>query len=142
MFVIPFIFFQIPAGFLADKIGKIKILVLGLLLAGSFLILFGLTRDIYVMITAAFISTFGLALAIPATDGLLTDVSSGKRRGGIAGVWDVAEDLGYVIGPLVGGVIAEFYSDITIPFIFLGVSILLLIIPVMYVTTKKRLFIV
>ena len=142
MFVIPFILFQIPAGFLADKIGKIKILLLGLLLAGSFLILFGLTKDIYVMIITAFISTLGLALAIPATDGLLTDVSSGKMRGGIVGVWDVAEDLGYIIGPIVGGIIAEFYKDITIPFIFLGASILLLVIPVLHINNKNKLSLV
>jgi len=136
MFVIPFIFFQLPAGFVADKFGKIKILVIGLLLAGSFLILFGLTKDIHVMISAAFIATFGLALAIPATDGLLTDVSSGKKRGSIVGVWDIAEDLGYVIGPIVGGIVAEFYKDITIPFVFLGILLLLLVLPVVFIKTK------
>lgn len=137
MFVVPFILFQIPAGFVADKIGKIKVLLFGLLLAGVFLIFFGLTRDVNIMILTAFISTLGLALAIPATDGLLTDVSSGKERGGITGVWDTAEDLGYIIGPLAGGIIAEFYKDITLPFIFLGASLLLLIVPVLYIKNKS-----
>lgn len=138
MFVIPFVFFQIPAGFIADKIGKIKVLITGLLLAGSFLILFGLTRDISGMMITAFISTFGLALAIPSIDGLLTDISSGKERGGIVGVWDVSEDLGYIIGPIVGGIIAEFYKDITIPFVFLGISILLLVPLVVWIKIKEK----
>jgi len=137
MFVLPFVLFQIPAGFLADRVGKVKVLMFGLFLAGSFLIIFGLTRDVYIMITAAFVSTLGLALAVPATDGLLTDVSSGKDRGSVVGVWDVAEDLGYIIGPIMGGIIAELYQDITIPFIFLGAFLLLLIVPVLFIRNKK-----
>jgi len=57
-------------------------------------------------------------------------------KGGIVGVWDTAEDLGYVIGPLVGGVVAEVYKDITLPFIFFGVLLLLLILTVAYMRTK------
>ncbi len=136
MFVIPFVLFQIPAGILADRVGKTKVLIAGLLLAGSFFILFGLTRDVYLMMFSAFAATTGLALAIPAADGLLTDASTGKDKGCVVGVWDTAEDLGYLIGPILGGLIAEAYSDITLPFIFLGAMLLILIIPAYYLPRK------
>ncbi len=38
--------------------------------------------------------------------------------------------------PIVGGIVAEFYKDITIPFIFLGVLLLLLVLPVILIKTK------
>ena len=48
------------------------------------------------------------------------------------GVWEVAEDLGYIIGPIAGGLIAEMYKDIAVPFVFLGALILILVVPVFY----------
>jgi len=139
MFILPFIIFQAPAGYLADRFGKIKLLVFGLLIAGTFLILFGLTRNPNIMLIAAFTSAMGMALIIPAYEGFLTDVSCGKDRGCVVGVWDTAEDFGYIIGPIVGGVIAQFYKDITVPFVLMGAILILLIVPVLLLkksTTK------
>lgn len=65
----------------------------------------------------------------------MTDISLKKEKGGVVGVWDVAEDLGYIMGPLVGGVVAEYYG-IDVPFVFLGILILLMI-PLVYVVSRK-----
>jgi len=85
------------------------------------------------MIVTAFISASGLALIVPAYEGLLTDVSCGKDRGCVVGVWDTAEDIGYIIGPILGGAVAVFYKDVTMPFVFMGAILLLLIVPVLLV---------
>ncbi|VVB53681.1 Multidrug resistance protein MdtG [uncultured archaeon] len=126
MFVLPYILFNVPLGHFADKHGKKKLIVLGLFLSGVFLILFGYSGSELTMIATAFIATTGLACIRPSLGGLLTDLAQNKQKGGVVGIWDAAEDLGYIIGPLTGGIIAEFYKDISIPFVFLGIIMLAL----------------
>lgn len=126
-FVIPFILFQIIAGKIADKYGKKKILVLGLLTASVFLIGFGMTHNPILLILFAFLSATGFAFAGPPMDGILTDISTHYRKGGIVGVWGVAEDLGYIFGPLVAGLIASLFTMQT-TFLFIG-SVLLVSVP-------------
>ncbi|MBN2251382.1 MAG: MFS transporter [Candidatus Altiarchaeota archaeon] len=139
MFVLPFIIFEAPAGYLADRHGKQKMLTAGLILSGVFFIIFGLSgKTPILLLSSAFIATTGLAFARPSMEGLLTDLAEEKQKGGIVGVWDVSEDMGYIIGPILGGLIAEFYRDITIPFIFLGCLILLLIPPVIFFLPKNE----
>jgi MFS family permease len=138
MFVLPFIFFEVPAGILADRFGKIRIFILGLVVAGIFLIVFGSARTPLLLAASAFMATSGLALARPALSGFLTDISASKERGGIVGVWNVAEDFAYVTSPIAGGVIAELYGIGTT---FMLVGILLLVsIPLMYLAVKKSGF--
>lgn len=135
MFVLPFILFEIPAGVIADRCGKWTTLLAGLLVAGLFFIVFGSTLNPVILMASAFLATTGLAFAHPSMEGLLTDISLKKEKGGVVGVWDVAEDLGYIMGPLVGGVVAEYYG-IEVPFVFLGILILLMI-PLVYVVSRK-----
>jgi DHA1 family quinolone resistance protein-like MFS transporter len=136
MFVIPYILFDAPAGYLADKIGKTKTMFLGLLIAGIFLVTFSYLRDPMLLIASAFLATTGLALVRPSVDGLLTDLAEKKHKGGIVGVWDVSEDAGYVIGPILGGVIAQYYGSISVAFMAIG-GILLLLVPVVLVMSKR-----
>jgi len=137
MFVVPFILFDVPAGYLADKIGKTKVMFIGLIIAGIFLISFGSTREPNLLLIFAFIATTGLALVRPSVDGLLTDLAEQKHKGGIVGVWDVSEDLGYVIGPILGGIIAEYYQNIGVAFTAMG-AILLLMAPLALLTSKRK----
>lgn len=135
MFVTPYILFEVPAGIIADRLGKTKMLILGLLTAGSSLILFGITKDPQTMMIYAFISTTGLAIARPAIDGHLTDISAGKRRGCIVGVWDTSEDAAYITSAIIGGLIAE-TTGITNTMTILG-ALLILTTPIVYHTVKK-----
>jgi MFS family permease len=135
MFVVPFVLFSVPAGFIADKIGKTRTMFIGLLLAGSFMITFGVTREPTLLFSSAFLATTGLAFVRPAVDGLLTDLAEKKHKGGIVGVWDVSEDLGYIVGPILGGIVASIYKDIGFAFIVMG-GILLLMTPLVLWTSR------
>jgi MFS family permease len=138
LFVLPFILFEVPAGVLADRLGKVRVFVCGLLVAGVFLFVFGSSGDASVLLASAFLATTGLAFARPAIDGFLTDISASKERGGIVGVWNVAEDAGYVLGPVVGGLLAEVFS-ISLVFAFTGV-LLIVSLPVVWLAVKKSGF--
>jgi DHA1 family multidrug resistance protein-like MFS transporter len=136
MFVIPFILFEVPAGVIADKFGKIKVFTIGLIIAGVFLLVFGHTENPTILLASAFIATAGLAFARPAMDGLLTDISAKKERGSIVGVWDTAEDFAYAVSPIAGGLIGQLYG-IRAVFIIAG-GLLLLSIPLLYTAITKK----
>ena len=74
-------------------------------------------------------------MARPAMEGFLTDISRGKERGGITGVWNVAEDGAYVASPILGGAVAEIYG-IGTTFMLMGV-LLIVTIPFVYSAIKK-----
>lgn len=119
-FVLPLIFLEAPGGWLADRFGRRKTLAAGLLAAGVFSIAFGMADDVYGLFAAAFLATTGLALAWPSMEGILTVKSDAGERGSVVGVWSTARDLGYVVGPFGGGVLAQFIGlDMT--FAALGV---------------------
>lgn len=139
MFVIPLILFTIPAGYLADKYGKTKMLIPGLLIGGSFLIAFGSTMDPIFLLLFAFISTTGFAFVWTSTNGLLADLSAGHRKGGIAGVWNIFEDLGYIVGPVFGGFSAGVFNSLQVPFILFGLIVIASVMPVFIVTKKVKI---
>jgi MFS family permease len=134
-FTVPYIIFEAPAGMIADRIGKHYTMLFGILLASICLISFGYTTNPWILLISAFIATVGLAFVRPSMDGLLTDLSAGKQKGMIVGVWDVAEDIGYVIGPILGGIISEVFQSIQIPFVLMGIA-MLFFLPVIYLTKK------
>ncbi len=135
MFVVPYILFEVPAGFIADKMGKIKVFVVGLIIAGVFLVVFGSTQDPKRLFASAFLATTGLAFARPAMDGFLTDISAKKDRGSIVGVWDTAKDAAYIVSPIVGGFIGHLYG-IKMVFALTG-SLLIAAIPLLYLAIRR-----
>jgi len=138
MFVLPFILFEVPAGMIADCFGKIRVFIAGLSVAGVFLIAFGSTQNPTLLILSAFAATTGLAFARPAIDGFLTDISASKERGGIVGVWNVAEDSAYVVSPIVGGLIAKLYG-INMTFMLVG-GLLIISVPLIYLAVRNNEF--
>jgi MFS family permease len=106
-FVVPLIVFEAPAGYLADKVGKKAVLAAGLLTGGVFSAFFSMSQTALGLIAYAFAATTGLALAWPALEGILAEHTRKTEAGEFVGVWITAKDLGYVLGPLAGGVLAE-----------------------------------
>jgi EmrB/QacA subfamily drug resistance transporter len=91
------------AGALSDRLGRRRLLAIGLLgmLAGS--ILCAVAPSIGVLITARVIQGIGAALVVPTSLALLNGtLRDGDRARGI-GIWAGLETLGTTIGPYVGG---------------------------------------
>jgi DHA1 family multidrug resistance protein-like MFS transporter len=119
-FTLPLILFQVPAGILADRYGRKKVMLFGLATAGLFTVLFGMEKNPALMIAHAFMATLGLSMAWPAVDALVAKLNEKEDAGTIVGVWSSAKDLGYVIGPILGAGIAYFLNDIGGAFISTG----------------------
>jgi len=136
VFVISLVILQPIGGWLADKYGKMKMLNLGMVLGGIFLMLFALQSDETVLMIMATASSFGLALAWPAVSGVITDISINHQRGSIAGVWTLFIDLAYVIGPIVGGVIAAFSGSVSTVFLAMGALLVVSVAPLAFMKSK------
>ena len=106
-FSLPGIFISYHAGKMADKIGKKNVLFFGLVLMGTSLVLFSLSHNLYLIFFFALLASVGWASSLPALNGLIIDLSYNHRKGKIAGIWDFFMDAGYVIGPIMGGLIAD-----------------------------------
>lgn len=94
---------QLPSGFLADRLGRKRTMVYSVALIPLFSLLFPFTHDylltliIYTVITALWSATW------PASAAYLMDISSTSKRGLMMGGRLTAVQLGFTVGPLVGG---------------------------------------
>ena len=108
-FILPSVFLRGYSGRLADQKGKKKFIILGFIIAGLFLSLFGLSPSSGGFIfksLMAFGSAVGVCLFWPASDGLFIDLVNGYTKDNeeeVAGVRGAAHNLGYIIGPLMAG---------------------------------------
>ncbi len=124
VFVISLVLFQAIGGFLADRFGKSRILASGLAICGTGLVLFSLQGDPIMLVTFAILTSLGAGLSWPAIGGVITEMSVGKGRGGIAGVWTLFMDAAYIFAPMFGGVIAVTSGNVSSVFLVAGVVLL------------------
>ena len=128
------IFLSCPAGKLADKFGKKKILILGLFIMGASLILFSISSNFIFIFSSAILISIGWTFSFPAASGLIIDLSYNEKKGEIAGIWDFFMDLGYVITPIIGGFVAEIFG---IRSVFLGIGLFLILVNIFIIFNKN-----
>lgn len=116
-------------GWLADRFGKMKMLIAGFGIGGVSLMAFSAQADETLLFLTALLFSLGVALAWPAVSGVLTEISANRRRGGIAGVWLMFMDLAGLIGPVFGGVITLFTGTVSSVFFIMGMVLTASVIP-------------
>ena len=112
VFSVPAVLFSVPFGRMADKVGKRKVFVAGIVLEAFGLYFFANSLSFLMLILFAFISSVGFALALPALDGLIVDKTRRHSRGSQIGLWGAFMDAGYIMGPLVAGILAQSFGII------------------------------
>jgi len=135
-FSIPGIFFSYPLGILADKIGKKKVLFVGMISIGASLIMFSITENIILLFGCAALYSIGSAMFSPAIDGLIVDLSYKHTKGKIVGIWDSFLDLGYFVGPIMGGIIAQF-QGLREVYLYLGIFFMAISLLLIFFVKRK-----
>jgi len=113
-----------PLGGLSDRVGRKPILILSLLGFAFANIVYAFAYDVVVMISARALEGAVSAGFFPAANAFVSDVTSTENRGTAMGYLSMGNMVGFVIGPALGGFLAQFLG-IRVPFILAGVATLI-----------------
>ncbi|HET6875397.1 MAG TPA: MFS transporter [Acidimicrobiales bacterium] len=97
----------VPAGRWADRVGRRKILVAGLVVFALGSAACGLAPGVETLIGARVVQAVGAGLMVPASLSLLLAAVPGPARPAAIGSWSAFAALGAAAGPVVGGVLVE-----------------------------------
>jgi len=104
---------QLPSGFLADRLGRKKMMAYSVSLIPLLSLAFPFTSN-YVSILVVYTALSALWSATwPASSAYLMDISGASERGTMMGFRMTANRLGFTIGPLIGGFLWDTFDPAT-----------------------------
>lgn len=108
---------QVYSGNIADRFNRRTLIIVGTLIAVTFLALIPLAHSFWLLLGLGILSSLGHALALPAA--LALTVGEGRKFGmsSTIAVTQMAMSMGMAVGPLLGGVILD-YLNISSVFYF------------------------
>jgi MFS family permease len=96
------------SGRLADRLGRKPLVLAGLLVAGGGTIWLGYTSALPTFLAASLVAGVGAGLLNPPQNAAVADIVGSKRRGGtVLATFQMAADVGAIIGPVATGVLAD-----------------------------------
>lgn len=130
--IMPFI------GRLSDQCGKRKIfLVLGLATLGFTSIGYILSRDVIQLMLARFLQGLGSGIVLPISLAYIGDITPDGKEGSYIGYINMARMAGWGSGPLVGGILMEWYG-FEMPFLIMGALAFLALAFVLILLPEKE----
>lgn len=106
------------AGKAADKFGRKIMIVIGLFIFGISEFLFGISTEIEMLFISRILGGISAAFIMPAVTAYIADITNLDTRPKALGYMSAAISTGFIIGPGIGGFLAEFGTRI--PFLFAG----------------------
>jgi MFS family permease len=101
----------IPSGYLSDRVGRRKLLIVGLTVSAVTTVLVGYTSSLPVFLAAAFVTGAATGVFVSPQQAAVADIVGNKARGGTAvATFQMMADLGSIVGSLAVGQIAEHAS--------------------------------
>ncbi len=131
---------QLATGPLSDKVGRKWLIVAGQLVQAGGLWLTAASSQVPLWMAATALLGVGTAFVYPALLAAVGDVAHPSWRGEALGTYRFWRDIGYAVGAVFAGILADFYS---IPFAIDIIGLLTLISAVvvalrMYETRKTK----
>lgn len=107
MFAFAQFLFSPLAGDLSDKFGRKYLIIIGLVIFGLSQLMFGAATELWILFLARFFSGVGSAFIVPPMMAFVADITTEKERGKGMGLLGASMSLGFMIGPAIGGFLAE-----------------------------------
>jgi len=108
-----------PGGWLADKAGRKKPIITGLLMYSVVMALYGFTEDINQLILLRALQGVASGIVWPITSTMVVDMVRSRDRSKALGFYEMMWFLGMVIGPGLGGILAGTFT-VAFPFFVCG----------------------
>jgi len=132
--VTPPLFISLFVGRVTGKFGKKRVAFVSFAIASLFFSSIGFIHNPYIILGVVFLGSTVSAFAFPSIQGAIADYLSESRRhdNEILGVYDFSTNIGYVIGPIFAGIMADlignFMTFSLVAIIAFFVSVVLLIV--------------
>ncbi|GCB00543.1 MULTISPECIES: MFS transporter [Mycolicibacterium] len=111
MFAVGNVCAVIPSGHLSDRIGRRKLLIVGLTVSAISTTLLGWTTSLPVFLVIAFVTGAASGIFISPQQAAVADIIGNQARGGTAvATFQMMSDLGTIVGSLAAGQIAQHVS--------------------------------
>ncbi|KKI88431.1 multidrug MFS transporter [Bacillus sp. SA1-12] len=104
------------AGRWVDRYGRKNIIIAGLFLFGVSELIFGLGKNVSLLYLSRILGGISAAFIMPGVTAYMADITSVQERPKAMGYISAAISTGFIIGPGIGGFIAEY--GIRMPFFF------------------------
>lgn len=119
--------FQIPCARLADMVGRRKIFIAGVVTLAFFSVMSGLATSGVSLIVYRFLSGFGSAMMFGTGTAILTSTVPAEKRGMALGVNAATVYFSLAAGPLLGGLMTQYFGWHSIFFIVAAVCLVVAI---------------
>jgi EmrB/QacA subfamily drug resistance transporter len=97
----------VPAGRIADRIGRKRVFISGLLLFAAASALCAVAPSIPFLVGARALQAVGAAMMIPTTLGLLLPAFPAEQRPVAIGIWSAVSGVAAALGPPIGGLLVQ-----------------------------------
>ena len=118
-FAITQLIFSPIAGRWVDKYGRKIMIVVGLFIFGASEFLFGMGKTVEVLFVSRMLGGVSAAFIMPAVTAFIADITTASSRSKALGYMSAAISTGFIIGPGIGGFLAEIGTRV--PFYSAGV---------------------
>lgn len=119
---------QVPFGRISDRVGvRNTFLEMGFAVSGATIVGFGLVGSFSALLSLRILQGIALAAATPALMALVEEFSVDGSRGGSMGTVSMLRTLGWGVGPVLGGAVADTFGlQVTFAFgaLLVGISVL------------------
>ena len=115
---------QVYSGNIADRFNRRALVVLGSLIGLTFLALIPLTDSFWQLLGLCALLGLGGAISLPAASALIVDEGRKFGMGSTIAVFTLAMSIGMTIGPLLGGVAADFVSINSVFYFAAGIGLI------------------
>ncbi|MEE9905759.1 MFS transporter [Chlorobium sp.] len=124
-------------GKLSDRIGRRPVMLISIFITSLSYLIFSQSDNIPLLIFARGLSGIGSA-NIAAAQAYITDVTDSKNRSGAMGMIGAAFGVGFIIGPLIGGLLMHNYGIEMVGYVASGLIFLDFILAVIFLPESNK----
>lgn len=109
----------LPGGWLSDRMGRKKPIAAGLLMYSVVMALYGFSQDVNQLIILRSLQGVASGIVWPVISTMVVDIALPQDRAKALGFYETMHFLGMIVGPVLGGVLADVFN-MGVPFYVCG----------------------